>query len=104
MCKAVLRWPWFLDYVIFGRGARCQVDEIFEAVATNFEKYCERFGQRVKARRLELNLTQEDMMERGFSLRHYQRIEAGRSVTLVTLWKLAQALKTEPAELVGKLR
>jgi transcriptional regulator with XRE-family HTH domain len=33
------------------------------------------------------------MMERGFSLRHYQRIEAGRSITLRTLWKLAQAFE-----------
>ena len=42
-----------------------------------FERYCTRFGKRVRELRLERELTQEDMMDRGFSLRHYQRIEAG---------------------------
>lgn len=46
-----------------------------------FERYCERFGARVRERRDELGYTQEEMAEFGFSLRHYQRIEAGRSVT-----------------------
>jgi len=40
------------------------------------------------------------MMERGFSLRHYQRIEAGRSVTLGTLWKLAKAFEVQPRDLL----
>lgn len=35
-------------------------------------------------------------MDRGFSLRHYQRIEAGRSVTLRTIWKLARAFDVRP--------
>ncbi len=38
-------------------------------------------------------------MERGFSLRHYQRIEAGRSVTLRTIWKLAGAFGVNPRDL-----
>lgn len=44
--------------------------------------------------------TQEDMMDRGFSLRHYQRIEAGRSITLATLWKLARAFGVRPRDLL----
>lgn len=39
-------------------------------------------------------------MEHGFSLRHYQRIEAGRSVTLATLWKLARAFDVQPRDLL----
>jgi transcriptional regulator with XRE-family HTH domain len=58
------------------------------------------FGQRVRALRERRGLTQEDMMERGFSLRHYQRIEAGRSVTLRTIWKLARALGASPRDLL----
>lgn len=45
-------------------------------------------------------LTQEDMMDHGFSLRHYQRIEAGRSVTMRTLWKLAKAFKVPAREIL----
>jgi transcriptional regulator with XRE-family HTH domain len=41
-------------------------------------------------------LTQEDMAEHGFAVRHYQRIEAGRSVSLQTIWKLARAFGVSP--------
>jgi len=44
------------------------------------------------------------MMDRGFSLRHYQRIEAGRSVTLRTLWKLASAFDVPIRELLPPSR
>jgi transcriptional regulator with XRE-family HTH domain len=40
------------------------------------------------------------MMDLGFSLRHYQRIEAGRSVTLRTVWKLAKAFRVQPREIL----
>jgi len=69
-------------------------------VASDFRGYCARFGQRVKELRLTMGLTQEDMMDRGFSLRHYQRIEAGRSVTLQTLWKLAGAFGVDVVDLL----
>jgi transcriptional regulator with XRE-family HTH domain len=65
-----------------------------------FQRFCKVFGQRVRALRERRGLTQEDMMERGFSLRHYQRIEAGRSVTLRTIWKLARALGASPRDLL----
>ena len=65
-----------------------------------FPRYCSRFGDRIRELRQRAGLTQEDMMERGFSLRHFQRIEAGRSVTLRTLWKLAAAFSVEPSELL----
>ena len=55
-----------------------------------FKRFCRVFGERVRRLRTRKGLTQEDMMDRGFSLRHYQRIEAGRSVTLRTVWKLAR--------------
>ncbi len=41
-------------------------------------------------------------MERGFSLRHYQRIEAGRSVSLRTLVKLARAFGTSVRDLLPR--
>ncbi len=64
------------------------------------ERYCARLGRHVRELRVERNLTQEDMMERGFSLRHYQRIEAGRSITIATVWKLARAFDVEPRDVL----
>ena len=58
------------------------------------------FGRHVRALREARSLTQEDMMDLGFSLRHYQRIEAGRSITLRTMWKLAKAFKVPPREIL----
>jgi hypothetical protein len=40
------------------------------------------------------------MMDLGFSLRHYQRIEAGRSVTLRTIWKLARVFGVQPRDVL----
>lgn len=68
----------------------------------DFERYCLAVGKRVRELRLQAGLTQEDMMGRGFSLRHYQRIEAGRSVTLRTLWKLARAFGIQLRDLLPK--
>lgn len=72
--------------------------------SADFERYCTRLGSRVRELRTKQGLTQEDMMERGFSLRHYQRIEAGRSVTLRTLWKLSKAFDVQPADLLPRRR
>jgi transcriptional regulator with XRE-family HTH domain len=58
------------------------------------------FGRHVRALREARALTQEDMMDLGFSLRHYQRIEAGRSITLRTMWKLAKAFKLPAREIL----
>jgi transcriptional regulator with XRE-family HTH domain len=69
----------------------------------DLRRYCARFGRRVRELRVEAGLTQEDMMDRGFSLRHYQRIEAGRSVTLATMWKLAKAFDVQPRNLLPRI-
>jgi transcriptional regulator with XRE-family HTH domain len=57
----------------------------------DLRSFCVAVGKRVQQLRLERHLTQEDMGDHGFVVRHYQRIEAGRSVTLRTVWKLARA-------------
>jgi transcriptional regulator with XRE-family HTH domain len=69
-------------------------------VATDFSGFCRVFGRHVRALREARALTQEDMMDLGFSLRHYQRIEAGRSITLRTMWKLAKAFKMPMREIL----
>ena len=75
-----------------------------QSVDDDFEKFCERFGRKVRDARKKRGFTQEDMMAEGFSLRHYQRIEAGKSVTLATIWKLSKALSIPPHEFLPKRR
>ena len=62
----------------------------------DFQELCRALGRRVRELRLERQMTQEDMMDHGFSVRHYQRIEAGWPATFATIWKLARAFQVSP--------
>ena len=62
----------------------------------DFQELCRALGRRVRELRLERQMTQEDMMEHGFSVRHYQRIEAGWPATFSTICKLARAFQVSP--------
>jgi transcriptional regulator with XRE-family HTH domain len=65
-----------------------------------FRTFCVALGQHVRALRQERGLTQEDMMDHGFSVRHYQRIEAGLSINLLTVWNLAHAFGVAPRSIL----
>ncbi len=60
-------------------------------------------GNRVKARRIELALTQDELAKRlGYKSRSsINKIECGRPVTQKIIVKLAEALLTTPAYLMG---
>jgi transcriptional regulator with XRE-family HTH domain len=47
--------------------------------------------------------SQEDMISFGFSARHWQQIEAGRPITVSTLIRICEVLKTTVARLVKGL-
>ena len=53
--------------------------------------------------RLARDWRQEDMLSHGFSLRHWQRIEAGKSITLSTLLRIADAFEQPPEALIKTL-
>jgi len=66
-----------------------------------FKGFLKDVAKRIKVRRAVLGLTQEDMIKFGFNYRHYQRIESGsHSLTLHTLYRVAQALKTNVHDLL----
>lgn len=61
------------------------------------------FSERVKQRRLELNMTQEELaLKMGYkSKSSINKIECGRPVTQKIIVKLADALETTPSYLLG---
>lgn len=67
--------------------------------APGLEMAFENLGQRVRLLRTERGLTQEDMMDFGFSVRFYQRIEAGKPISMKTVLKLANAFEVSLAKL-----
>lgn len=55
----------------------------------------------IKRARKAKGLTQEDMVEFKFNVRHYQDIEAGKvPFTIETLYRISKALKVTPASLI----
>ena len=60
-------------------------------------------GHRVRSYRMERKLTQEDMISYGFSVRHWQMIEAGRPITLFTLLRVCEVFDVRPEQVVTGL-
>ena len=61
-------------------------------------------GQRYRRLRAKRGMIQEDALEYGFSVRHYQQLEGGRPHNLRTLFRLARMLGVKPEELLKGLR
>lgn len=62
------------------------------------------FGEAIRQIRSEKGLSQEDAaLESGIDRAYYGHIErATKSPTLNTVWKIAEALKTQPSELFAR--
>jgi hypothetical protein len=60
-------------------------------------------GKRVRRLRRKHGYSQEDMISFGFSARHWQQIEAGRPITVVTLLRICEVFKTSAARLIRGL-
>jgi DNA-binding Xre family transcriptional regulator len=75
------------------------------AKRTDPQAFIGRVTLRIAELRRERGLTQTELGELlGTNLRNVQRIEAGQNLTLHTLARIAQALGTEPEELVWSSR
>jgi transcriptional regulator with XRE-family HTH domain len=66
-------------------------------------KFFKALGQRIRDLRRRNQYSQEDMISFGFSARHWQQIEAGRPITVTTLLRICDALKTRIDRLVRGL-
>ena len=54
------------------------------------------FAKNLKKMRLDAGFTQEDMADKGFNVRHYQRLESGKSApSLFTIYRLAKIFKAD---------
>jgi transcriptional regulator with XRE-family HTH domain len=69
----------------------------------NQEKFFRALGSRIKQYRRQGGYSQEDMISFGFSARHWQQIEAGRPITVRTLFRIAQTFKVSVERLVRGL-
>ena len=62
-------------------------------------KFFAGLGQRIQTVRKRRGYSQEDMISFGYTVRYWQRIEAGKPITLRTLLRICRVLST-PVESV----
>jgi len=67
------------------------------------QRFFHRLGKRVRKLRKKQGYSQEDMISYGFSARHWQQIEAGRSITVATLLRICGVFETSVERLVSGL-
>ena len=71
---------------------------------TEFEhKFFAGLGQRVQTLRKRCGYSQEDMISFGYTVRYWQRIEAGKPITLRTLLRICGILGTTAEAVVRGL-
>lgn len=68
-----------------------------------YKRFFRALGHRVRTLRTERKLSQEDMISFGFSVRHWQMIEAGRPCTVFTLLRVCDAFEVSMERLVVEL-
>jgi hypothetical protein len=73
------------------------------AIVVNQRKFFLAFGKRVRELRNTRGHTQVDMNSFGFSVRHWQQIEAGRPITVSTLLRICEAFQIAAERLIRGL-
>ena len=72
-------------------------------IPVSYGRFFRALGHRIRAYRTQRKLSQEDMISYGFSVRHWQMIEAGRPSTLITLLRICDAFDIQPEQLLEGL-
>jgi transcriptional regulator with XRE-family HTH domain len=57
-------------------------------------------GARIRKLREEAGYSQEDMLSHGYSVRYWQRVEAGKPITLRTLLRICRLFSTPMCDVV----
>lgn len=66
-------------------------------------KFFKELGRRVRELRVKAGYTQATMVKFGFSVRHWQQIEAGRPTTLTTMLRICELFKIKLEDLLRGL-
>jgi len=72
-------------------------------IPPHYDRYFRALGHKIRLCRTQRGLTQEDMISYGFSVRHWQMVEAGRPMTVFTLLRICETFDIVPERLIGGL-
>ena len=59
-----------------------------------------RLGKRIRQLREQAGYSQEDMVAHGYSVRYWQKVEAGKPITIRTLLRICRVFSTPMHEVV----
>jgi transcriptional regulator with XRE-family HTH domain len=66
-------------------------------MADKYNRLFKEVGSRYRKARLAKGMVQEDVLEHGFSVRHYQQLEAGRAHSITALLRVCEMFSLDPA-------
>ena len=66
-------------------------------------QFFKRLGARIKQLREEAGYSQEDMLSHGYSVRYWQKVEAGKPITLRTLLRICRTFGAPMSDVVRGL-
>jgi hypothetical protein len=69
----------------------------------HYGRFFRGLGAEIRACRTARKLSQEDMISYGFSVRHWQMMEAGRPITVFTLLRVCEAFDIPVEKLVASV-
>lgn len=66
-----------------------------------YRRFFRGLGHEIRAARVARELSQEDMITYGFSLRHWQKMESGSPITVTSLLRVCDAFEIPVEQLVS---
>jgi transcriptional regulator with XRE-family HTH domain len=72
-------------------------------IPAHYLRFFRGLGHEIRALRAARKLSQEDMISYGFSVRHWQMMEAGRPITVFTLLRVSDAFEIPVEQLVASV-
>ena len=66
----------------------------------DYKTVFEILGTRYRKLRLERKMILEDVLEHGFSVRHYQQVESGRPHTMKTFFRVCKMFRIDPEVMI----
>jgi hypothetical protein len=72
-------------------------------IPPRYVRFLRALGYEISTSRTARKLSQEDMMSFGFNVRHWQRVEAGAPINLVTLLRVCDAFEIPVEKLLASV-
>ncbi len=103
--RHAMQGPQDVDLLVVILLGSAQSEEVGASreIPAGYTRFFRALGHRIRSHRTDRKLSREDMLSYGFSVRHWQMIEAGRPITMITLLRVAEAFEVLPDQLLGGL-